>query len=69
MCVILGGYHFSVVLPLVFQGAEELDIGGGSRRRAKMEVAQMKEQLESQVRRQPSSFSIINFFIVFTKCD
>ena len=35
--------------PLVFQGAEELDIGGGSRRRAKVEVAQMKEQLESQV--------------------
>ena len=31
-----------------FQGAEELDVRGGSRRRA-MEVAQMKEQLESQV--------------------
>ena len=39
-------YDFSVVR--VFQGAEELDVGGGSKRRA-MEVAQMKEQLESQV--------------------
>ena len=43
----------------LFQGAEELDIGGGSRRRARVEVAQMKEQLESQVGRQPSSFSTI----------
>ena len=55
----VASYHFSVVQPLVFQGAEELDIGGGSRRRARVEVAQMKEQLESQVGRQPSSFSII----------
>ena len=36
-------------LCLTLQGAEELDIGGGSQMRAQVEVAQMKEQLESQV--------------------
>jgi len=38
-----------VIVHLTLQGAEELDIGGGSRMRAQVEVAQMKEQLESQV--------------------
>ena len=47
-CNVLPIISVLCVQSLSFQGAEELDVGGGSRRRA-MEVAQMKEQLESQV--------------------
>ena len=61
LCAIVQAY--CNVLPIIsvlcvqsFQGAEELDVGGRSRRRA-MEVAQMKEQLESQVRRHHCHFS------------
>lgn len=41
--------QFGDCVHLTLQGAEELDIGGGSRMMAQVEVAQMKEQLESQV--------------------
>ena len=54
----------------MFQGAEELDIGGGSRRRAKMEVAQMKEQLESQVGTAIVHHHLVWFqtLVAFTEC-